>query len=51
MKVFVNQEGELAIGVYHYPWLHQWSLDNGHEEIVTYAHPSEWGWEYLGELD
>jgi hypothetical protein len=54
MKVFVNQEGELAIGELAFVFSDQsylWYLYNGHETFWSPQHPHKWGWEYIGELD
>jgi len=48
MKVYVNQEGELAIGEI---WSVGWCLFNGRERFYSTKHPLEWGWTYIGELD
>ena len=53
MKVFVNQDGELAVGELAFVWTaenYMWKLFNGRESFATFADPSAWGWEYLSEL-
>jgi len=49
MKVFVNQEGELAIGeiiLAHY----MWTLFNGRERYHSPIAPTKWGWKEIGFL-
>jgi hypothetical protein len=50
MKVFVNQEGELAIGSFDMHRFYQWLVYDGHENIWSSKHPTEWGWTFLGDL-
>jgi hypothetical protein len=54
VKVFVNQEGELAIGELAFVFSDEsylWYLYNGHENFWSPQHPHKWGWKYIGELD
>jgi hypothetical protein len=53
MKVFVNQEGELAIGELAFVFSAEnyvWKLFNGSESFTTFVDPSKWGWVYLSDL-